>query len=379
MASMKSDDDQSPSTTVIILKLIPLMLIFFVSLIGNILLVRAASKKGYRRTGTNMVILSQTIADIGTTCFVIPFAVPAIFEDKWTLGQALCRMNGFFNLFFTFATLYNLSFLAYDRFLVIVHKNHRVLTCAQARNGIIFTWFIALAVSFPWMDMASEKIRTVYAPGFYICYLCYHHPFGAFEIFGLILMLFIGAAIPTGIILFSFYRILMVYRAHRLRLTPVTLSNVAKFALEQYGRSAYTSLFMIGTTMLFVLPSCFTLFVEGIQVTSIPYSFETASKWIMWCHCTVKPIIYFCRNENWRKIVDQYFRTCLPKADISYTGASGTSSSQVSVIRVDVDSRSQSNSRAATWNAEFARRKDLGLPVPIDAWTETQFLDVCAK
>ena len=310
-----NDHHQSRSSTEVVFKLISLLLIFFVSLIGNILLAHFASKKGYRKTGTNTIILSQTIADLGTTCLVIPFAVPAVFEDRWTLGDAMCRLNGFFNMFFTIATLYNLSFLAYDRFLVIVHKRHRILTRDQARKGTITIWLIALAVSFPWVDFANENIRTVYTPGFYICYLRYYHPFGAFEIFCLILILLIAAAIPTGIILYSFYRILMVYRDHRVRITPVTLSNVAKFALEQYCRSAYTSLLMIGTTMLFVLPSCFTLFIESIQVTNIPHSFETASKWVMWCHCTVKPIIYLCRSRKWRNVFRRYFRSFFQTGD----------------------------------------------------------------
>jgi hypothetical protein len=366
------------STTVITLKLIPLILISFVSLIGNILLVRSAARKGYRKTGTNIVILSQTIADLGTTCFVIPFAMIAVYKDEWILGEALCRLDGFCNLFFTFATLYNLSFLAYDRFLVIVHKNHRTLTCEQAVKGITAVWCIAFALSFPWMDMASEKTRTVFARGFYVCNLRYGHPFGALEIFGLVLLLVMGAAIPTAIILFSFYRILVVYKDHRLRTTPVTLSSVAKFALEQYCRSAYTSLLMIGTTMLFVFPSCFSLFIEGIQVTSIPHSFATASKWIMWCHCAAKPMIYFCRNQNGRKIIARYFRACLPEAADSLYSVPSGASSQASVIGSELEARSQSNIRAIISKEEMARRKDLGLPVPIDAWTERQFLDVCA-
>lgn len=221
----------------------------------------------------------------------------------------MCRLNGFFNMFFTIATLYNLSFLAYDRFLVIVHKSHRILTRDQARRGVITVWLIALAISLPWMDFATEHIYTVYTAGFYICYLRYYHPFGAFEIFCLILTLLTAAVIPTGIIVYSFYRILVAYRAHRVRITPVILSNVAKFALEQYCRSAYTSLLMIGTTMLFVLPSCFTLFIESIQVTNTPQSFETTGKWIMWCHCTVKSIIYLCRSKKWRSILSRYFRS----------------------------------------------------------------------
>ena len=303
------------SSVVITLKLIPLIVIFTVSLIGNILLARSASRKGYRKNGTNIVILSQTIADLGTTCFVIPFAMIAVYKNEWILGEVLCRLNGFSNLFFTFATLYNLSFLAYDRFLAIVDKNHRTLSREQAIKGITLVWSVALGLSFLWMELASEKIHMVFTRGFYICYLRYSHPLGAFEMFGLILLLVIGAAIPTSTILFFFYRILMVYRDHRLRTNPETLSNVAKFALEEYCRSAYTSLLMTGTTMLFVFPSCFTLFIEGIQVTKIPHSFETASKWIMWCHCIVKPIIYFYRNQNGRKIVARYFRSCSSKAE----------------------------------------------------------------
>lgn len=371
-----NDRHQSHSSTEVVFKLISLLLIFFVSLIGNILLAHFASKKGYRKTGTNTIILSQTIADLGTTCFVIPFAVPAVFEDRWTLGDAMCRLNGFCNMFFTIATLYNLSFLAYDRFLVIVHKSHQILTRHQARKGTITIWLIALAISFPWMDFANENIRTVYTPGFYICYLRYYHPFGAFEIFCLILILLIAAAIPTGIILYSFYRILVVYRDHRVRITPVTLSNVAKFALEQYCRSAYTSLLMIGTTMLFVLPSCFTLFIESIQVTNIPHSFETASKWVMWCHCTVKPIIYLCRSRKWRNVLSRYFRSFFQKGDTF------NSASPLTTFRACVTSSDASKHNTiikVISDEEIAKlRKDLGLAVPTKAWSN-EFLDVCAR
>ncbi|XP_028411739.1 probable G-protein coupled receptor 63 [Dendronephthya gigantea] len=144
---MKSpSEDQSPSNIAITFKLIPLIVIFLVSLIGNVLLALSASRRGYRKTGTNIVILSQAIADLGTTCLVIPFAVPAIFTDRWTVGHPLCRLNSFFNLLFTIATLYNLSFLAYDRFLVIVHKTHRVLSYEQARNGIALLWHNSILV-----------------------------------------------------------------------------------------------------------------------------------------------------------------------------------------------------------------------------------------
>ena len=370
-------DRQLPSTAEITFKLIPLISIFVISLIGNILLARSASKKVYRKTGTNMVILSQTLADLGTTCFVIPFAVSAVYKDKWMLGELCCRLNGFFNMLFTIATLYNLSFLAYDRFLVIVHKKHRILTCKQARNGIILVWFTALAISFPWMDLASEKISTVYTPGFYICYLRYDHPFGAFEIFCLVLVLLFGAAFPTGIILYTFYRILVAYRDHRVRITPLNMSNVARFALEQYCRSAYTSLLMIGTTMLFVLPSCFTLFIEGIQVTTISHSFETATKWVMWCHCTIKPIIYLCRNENWRKIVARYLRLRLPKYEMR-ASRSSRSSSRACVISNHLDASSR-NVGTVISKDEVERRNDLGLPVPIEVWREEKFLDICAR
>ena len=371
-----NDHHQSHSSTEVVFKLISLLLIFFVSLIGNILLAHFASKKGYRKAGANTIILSQTIADLGTTCLVIPFAVPAVFEDRWTLGDAMCRLNGFFNMFFTIATLYNLSFLAYDRFLVIVHKSHRILTRDQARKGTITIWLIALAISFPWMDFANENIRTVYTPGFYICYLRYYHPFGAFEIFCLILILLIAAAIPTGIILYSFYRILEVYRDHRVRITPVTLSNVAKFALEQYCRSAYTSLLTIGTTMLFVLPSCFTLFMESIQVTNISHSFETASKWVMWCHCTVKPIIYLCRSRKWRNVFSRYFRSFFQKGD-AFNSASPLTTFRACVTNSDANNHNTIIKVIS--DEETAKlRKDLELAVPTKAWSN-EFLDVCAR
>lgn len=370
-----------PSHTVVILKLIPLILIFLTSLIGNIFLAHSASRNAYRKTGTNTVILSQSLADLGTTCLVIPFAIVAVFKDKWILGQPLCQANGFFNMFFTVATLYNLAFLAYDRYLVIVKSNHRVLSRKEARNGIILLWVISFSLSFPWMDYASEKIRTVYTPGFYICYLRYYHSFGALEIFFLILVLLIGAAIPSAIITYCFYQIMSLYREHRVRIAPVSISNVAKFAMEEYCRSVYTSLLMIGTTMIFVLPSCFTLFIEGIQVTSISYSFETATKWIMWCHCTVKPIIYVCRNRKWRRIFGRHLRFFSPRKGLFF-GQNIQSKSQACVVShnhvISSDVALSYLSKKLN-NDDIAQRKALGIPVPKEAWSEEIFMNICAK
>ena len=369
-----------PSHVTVILKLIPLILIFLASLIGNILLARSASRGTYRKTGTNMVILSQSIADLGTTCLVIPFAIVAVCKDRWIVGQALCQLNGFLNMLFTVATLYNLSLLAYDRFLVIVHKKHRVLSRGEARIGIISLWLISFVFSFPWMDYASNHIRTVYTPGFYICYLRYYHPLGALEIFILVFVLFIGAAIPSAIITYCFYRIISLYREHRVRVTPVFVSNVTKFAMEEYSRSVYTSLLMIGTTMIFVLPSCFTLFIEGLQVASIPYSFETATKWIMWCHCTIKPIIYICRNKKWRRNFGRHLQSFLPTRALFYGRPPPKSRACVIFKNSETSSNVPASYMSKKFNEEdIVRRKNLGIHIPKEAWSEERFVDLCAK
>ena len=112
-----------------------------------------------------------------------------------------------------------------------------------------------------------------------------------------ILSITLFAFAPFIVVFFSFSRIMNTVRGRRHRVCPSIISNQLRVAIDLYARSAYTSLLLIVTSLVFVFPACFTMAVDGLQIVYVDPDFETALKWLMWLHCVVKPLIYATKQS----------------------------------------------------------------------------------
>lgn len=292
-------------------KIIPLVIIIVISLGGNLLLVYAVYSDVRMRTSTNFFIVSQCMADLGTTMLVIPFALFAVINEGWILDEISCIANGFFNMYFTIVTLLNLAVIAFDRFFAIVKTSHHTIKKTEANFIIFLVWGLSMLGAVPWLTLFSKRVDTVFLPGFYICGQEYVHPVRTAELATLIAQTVCFAFLPFLAIVYSFYHIIKVVRGNRHRVFPAALSNAQKIATQVYAKSAYTSMMVIVTSLMQVFPACFTMTFEGLLVVHIPYALETSLKWIMWCHCCIKPLIYFRKNRKWSRKFRDYLRKVL--------------------------------------------------------------------
>ncbi|XP_058958061.1 uncharacterized protein [Pocillopora verrucosa] len=192
------------STVSKVFKIMPLTFVMLASVAGNSIVIHAVYADIRMRTATNVLIVSQSVVDLGTSVLVIPFALVSVGCDGWIFGVEFCAANGFFNLYFTQITVLQLVIIAFDR------------------------------------------------------------------------------------------------------VSPVSLSNAQKMAINVYAKSASTSKTVIGTSLLQVFPACFMMLLDGLQVGRFPDDVKTAAKWIMWCHCAVKPIIYATKSRMWAKTIRKY-------------------------------------------------------------------------
>ena len=279
--------------------MIPLACVMLASIIGNIAVTQTVYADVRKRTVTNIFILSQSAADLGTSILVMPFALVSVFFDGWVFGSNFCIANGFFNMFFTQVTVLQLMILAYDRYLVIVKKSNHSFRTGKGTNIVALAWCVSLAGSFPWLPLFSGGVRAAYLPGFYVCGQQFRHPIGGLDLFILVATVLCFAFVPLLAIFYSFYHIQGVIHRSRCSVSPLSLSNAQKMAAFVFAKSASTSKLIVVTTLIQVFPACFTMVFSGLQLFSIPRSLETSVKWIMWCHCAVKPIIYATKNSAW--------------------------------------------------------------------------------
>ena len=290
------------------LKGIPLGFTIVASIAGNGVLIRAVYSDVRMRTATNIFIFNQSIVDVATTLLVALVALVAVVCDGWLLGDEMCVANAFFNMYFTIITLLNLAVISLDRYFAIARTSHLPIEVAK-RTALYIApsvWIVAFLGAFPWAAYLSDGARVEYFPGFYVCGTKYLQPMRNLPLMIFIFSVVIFAVVPLAVVCFSFFYIMKKIRGGRQRVCPATMSNQMRIAIDVYSKSAYTSLFVIITSLVFVFPACITMAIDGLQVVYLNPDFATALKWLMLCHCVVKPAIYATRNRRWSFVLKRY-------------------------------------------------------------------------
>ena len=294
------------STVSKVFKIMPLTFVMLASVAGNSIVIHAVYADIRMRTATNVLIVSQSVVDLGTSVLVIPFALVSVGCDGWIFGVEFCAANGFFNLYFTQITVLQLVIIAFDRYLVIVKPSYHAINLKDAIKLTSVAWIVSFLGSFPWLPLLTNHVRVEYFHGFYVCAKRYSHPVLGAQLFSVIFVITVFAVLPLFFIFYSYYHINRVIHLNKHRVSPVSLSNAQKMAINVYAKSASTSKTVIGTSLLQVFPACFMMLLDGLQVGRFPDDVKTAAKWIMWCHCAVKPIIYATKSRMWAKTIRKY-------------------------------------------------------------------------
>lgn len=303
---LSTGDVTDSSAAAKVLKIIPLAIVMLASIVGNAIVIHAVYLDVRMQTATNMLIVSQSLSDFGTSVLVIPFTLVSVGADGWILGERFCIANSFFNLFFTQVTVLQLAIIAFDRYLVIVKPLLRAIKSRDAIKLVVSAWVVGFFGAFPWLPLLTNYVKVEYFPGFHVCGQRYLHPLGDLALFNLVFLLLVYAVLPLFIILYCYYQIGKVIHRNNQSVSPLALSNSQKLAMNVFASSASTSKIVIGTSLIQVFPACFVMLLDGLQVGDIPYGLETALKWIMWCHCVVKPIIYASKSSMWTEIIRKY-------------------------------------------------------------------------
>ena len=301
------------SVTAKVFKILPLTFITLASSIGNAILIYAVYADVRMRTATNMLIASQGIADLGTSILVMPFALISVVADGWILGEKFCMANAFFNLFFTQTTVLQMTIIAFERYLVIVKPLRREISLLGATGLAASAWGLSFLTALPWLDLTTDQATVEYFEGFYVCGIRYHPPVRGLALIYVTLIILLFAVLPLVFITFCYHQIRKVIRKKNRSVCPIDQSNAQKLAINVYASSALTSKFVIGTSLIQVFPACFLMLLDGIGVGYIPQDLKTGFKWVMWCHCFVKPAIYASKSSAWRKTIRGYlqkFRFC---------------------------------------------------------------------
>ena len=114
--------------------------IMVAALVGNFLVCFVVYRKRKLRTGTNIFIVNLACADIAVALLCVPFSMLTCVNHVWTLGDAMCKLNGFLNIVFTQTSLLTLTAISVEKYYAIVKPLHRIMTRRRISVIIAWTW-----------------------------------------------------------------------------------------------------------------------------------------------------------------------------------------------------------------------------------------------
>uniref|UniRef100_A0A914Y735 G-protein coupled receptors family 1 profile domain-containing protein n=1 Tax=Panagrolaimus superbus TaxID=310955 RepID=A0A914Y735_9BILA len=125
-------------------------LLILATLIGNAMVCLAIFMvRKLKSQPANLLLISLAMADLGVGFCVMPIALINVVEDKWILGDAICRFWTSADLTLCTASILNLCMISVDRYLVVTRPLR--YSAIRTRRRILFyiaiVWIGALLVS----------------------------------------------------------------------------------------------------------------------------------------------------------------------------------------------------------------------------------------
>ncbi|XP_061646964.1 orexin receptor type 2 [Phyllopteryx taeniolatus] len=123
--------------------------VFFVSLIGNLLVCFAVWKNRNMRTVTNYFIVNLSFADVLVTIICLPASLVVDITETWFFGQTLCKVVPYLQTISVSVSVLTLSCIAQDRWYAICHPLMFKSTAKRACKSIVIIWIVSCIIMIP--------------------------------------------------------------------------------------------------------------------------------------------------------------------------------------------------------------------------------------
>ncbi|XP_041366124.1 probable G-protein coupled receptor No9 isoform X2 [Gigantopelta aegis] len=269
----------------------------FLSIVGNLMVITVVVRHRGMRTRTNLFLVNLAVADFCVGAVAVPFAIVTLINGRWVLGDVLCQIDGFVNIFFLVASIHTLMYISIHKYYSIT----RPFSDSIQLNKVV----LMMAATWIWAGIMgtitiSGLNYVYYKPGTSQCGPSYPHDIKGYIHHGVTQVTCIF--IPLSIMVFCYVRMFKEIREHskRLQLNSTLEKDVV---LSQQKRVAIT---------LFIVLACFVLcwIPYHIYASYVSYRKDKAhfsefvnplAYMLGYMNSAFNPIIYAFRSPSFRE------------------------------------------------------------------------------
>uniref|UniRef100_A0AAN0N7B3 Tachykinin-like peptide receptor 99D n=1 Tax=Polyphagotarsonemus latus TaxID=1204166 RepID=A0AAN0N7B3_9ACAR len=135
-------------------------LVSLTAVLGNSIVLWFVVRSKKLRTVTNIFIANLAIADILIGALAIPFQFQAALLQRWVLPHFFCSFCSFIQIVSVNVSIFTLSAIAADRYLVVFYPINYRITKKVAKIIVFFIWFFAILAAIP----SLIALKVVYVP-----------------------------------------------------------------------------------------------------------------------------------------------------------------------------------------------------------------------
>ncbi len=292
-----------------------LLLMMFISILGNCIVCLIVYQKPAMRSAINLLLANLAFADIMVALTCMPFSFITLIAGEWILGNVVCEITAFLFIFFNMEAILILVTISVDRYFIIVQRRDK-LNPKRAKVLICISWGCSILVAFPptvgWgnYDYLSGQTQCRILP-----------PCSGADSSFIVLLIMALFFMPFISMTFSYLFIFNTVRRNSMRVQnhpeSLSISQASKLGLTGLPRPTRINVDMsfktrAFTTILFlflVYVLCWCPFaISGLLMLfkdsagTVP-AWEATIFWLTYLNAAFNPIIYCWRIKKFREAV----------------------------------------------------------------------------